>query len=93
MENTYAQDETKKSGRPKGPIDIGYHVLLLEGEGSFEHLTKNHPVKAKSRKGALEALGASLDGSQSFLILKDTDFKLVTPRTETQMIERSKFVL
>jgi hypothetical protein len=93
MESTHAQDETKKAGRPKGPIDTHYHVLLLEGEGSFEHLTKGHPVKAKSRKGALEALGANLDGSQSFLILKDTDFKIATPRTETETIERTKFVL
>lgn len=93
MESTHASPEAKKAGRPKGPIDTDYHVLLLEGEGSFEHLTKNSPVKAKSQKGALEAVGASLDGTQSFLILKGADFKLATPRTETETIERTKFVL
>lgn len=93
MESTETHNLPQKAGRPKGPIDTDYHVLLLEGEGSFEHLTKGHPVKAKSRKGALEALGANLDGSQSFLILKDTDFKIATPRTETETIERTKFVL
>lgn len=93
MESTHAPAEASKAGRPKGPIDTDYHVLLLEGEGSFEHLTKNHPVKAKSRKGALEAIGASCDGSQSFLILKENEFKLATPRTETETVERTKFVL
>lgn len=82
-----------KAGRPKGPIDTAYQVLRLEGEASFELLTSNGPIKAKSRKGALEALGAACDGTESFLVLKDDDFRLATPRTETETIERTKFVL
>jgi hypothetical protein len=85
--------ESKKAGRPKGPIDTDYHVLRLEGEASFEHLTSDGPIKAKSRKSALESLGAACDGTESFLVLKDADFNLATPRTETETVERTKFVL
>ena len=93
MESEHTSTEVKKAGRPKGPIDTDYHVLRLEGSSSFEHLTSNGPIKAKSRKAALEDLGASCDGTESFLVLKDGDFKLATPRTETETVERTKFVL
>jgi hypothetical protein len=93
MESTHAQDETKKAGRPKGPIDTEYHVLRLEGTSSFEHLTNDGALKAKSKKQALEAVGAALDGSESFLLIKGKDFSILTPRTEEETIKRTKFVL
>lgn len=84
-----------KAGRPKGPVDAAYHVLRLDDGGDFEHLTNEGPVKAKSQKGALTEVGAACDGKESFLILKEGQFKIVTPRTETETVEvtRKKFLL
>jgi hypothetical protein len=86
-------EEAGKVGRPKGPIDTEYHVLRLEGRTSFEHLTHENPIKAKSKKQALEEAGAACDGTESFLIIKGKDFEVVTPRTEEETITRKKFVL
>lgn len=81
---TPTPETPRKSGRPKGPVKAMYHVLKAREDGLFQHLTNQEAIEARSRKQVVEELGATMDGSETFIIVPEKVFSLSTPRTETK---------
>jgi hypothetical protein len=88
-----AAAEPKPEKRTKAP---SYHVFRLGTGDEFTHLTSDGPVNASNRKEAIAAVSkASPDtgiiGSpgepQTFLVIAEKEFQLLTRRVQTKVEE------